>query len=100
MQKTEKKEMVEMFERETRREKNVEMRQIARKREIAERRNLANQEKAYAVDDEDDEDMLQQLKKAEEEFYFELENHAGNALLSGEHGEGEEEEEVKKPDAE
>lgn len=75
-QKDEKAVISQMFERETRREKNLELRYIQRKRDQKEKEKRDKEEQKQKevqqislVDAEDDEETKEILRKAEEEFY-------------------------------
>jgi len=76
--------MTSIFERETKREKNLEVRSVQRQREIKEKQKLESNEKvAFDPTEEEDEETQEKLKTCEEEFYKLIE-------IKGSGGEGEE----------
>jgi dynein intermediate chain 2 len=94
MQHNEKALMTSVFERETRREKNLEVRSVQRQRELKEKQKLENAEHVlFDPAEEDDEKTKEDLKALEDAFYAMI--HAGKKTEGEEGAEGEEKGEEK-----
>lgn len=95
-QKDEKASIAAMFERELRREKNLELRYIQRRRDEKERDKRAKEEAARLAHnerDEEDQETKEALQKAEIDFYLAIDTGAAAAASDGANGAGEGEEE-------